>query len=99
MVATRLSGIQKDVLSLYRKILRGAVRKDRSTLASEKEQSFVSLRFNKSSTTSYAAAEFRKQAATAKRSNFKQIEYMIRKGEKQLKLMQMPGVKVVGGTS
>jgi len=97
MVA-RLSGIQRDVLSLYRKILRGALQKDRTTLGSEKH-SFASLRFNKSTTTCYAAAEFRKQAASVKRSNFKKIEYMIRKGEKQLKLMQMPGVKVVSGTS
>jgi hypothetical protein len=52
-----------------------------------------------STTTFYASREFRKQSATVKRSDFKKIEYMIRKGEKQLKLLRMPGVLKVEGKS
>jgi len=33
---------------------------------------------------------------SVRRSDFKRIEYKIRKGEKQLKLMKMPGVSLVG---
>jgi succinate dehydrogenase assembly factor 1 len=95
-MTTRLSGMQLEVLALYRTILREAVKKDRETvLASSKAADLLS---NPLTTSSYAAAEFRKQAAAAKRSDFKKIEYLIRKGEKQLKLLRMPGVKVVRGT-
>jgi succinate dehydrogenase assembly factor 1 len=104
----RLSGVQKDVLSLYRRVLRAAVEKDRSVAAAEAgDRLFVSMLQsrrrddhdrNQQTSTLYAAAEFRRQAASVKRSDFKKIEYMLRKGEKQIKLLQMPGVKVVGGT-
>ena len=101
----RLSGLQKDVLSLYRRVLREAAKKDRASLADKTASTktrFLALLFpGKQTTTStgYAASEFRRQAATASRSDIKKIEYMIRKGEKQVKLLQMPGVKVVGGAS
>mmetsp|Transcript_15312 Transcript_15312/g.21325 ORF Transcript_15312/g.21325 Transcript_15312/m.21325 type:complete len:108 (+) Transcript_15312:278-601(+) len=101
----RLSGLQKEVLSLYRIILREAVKKDRG--AGEEMGSTSLLRLlqaedddNSASTTvSYARSEFRKQAASVRRSDFKTIEYSLRKGHKQLKLLQMPGVKVVKGAS
>jgi hypothetical protein len=127
----RLSGLQQDVLSLYRRILREAMKKDRqgqprSTRSSirisdgkvkssdravdEDPMSFLSLRGTgdkdssvqqqrKSTTTAYAVAEFRKQALSVSRSEFKTIEYMIRKGEKQIKLLRMPGVTLVSGTN
>lgn len=108
----RHSGMQKNVFSLYRKILREAAKKDRTTTnnlqgnGNHHHVSFESL-LNKnhaitgnktSTTTSFAAAEFRRQALEVKRSDFQKIEYLIRKGEKQIKLLQMPGVKIVGGT-
>ena len=48
---------------------------------------------------SYARSEFRKQAKNVRKNDFKKIEYMIRKGHKQLKLLKMPGTKVVTGAS
>ena len=97
----KLSGLQKEVLSLYRKFLREAVKKDREAA----EGGFANLPMtallsggNSSTTTSYAREEFRRQAKAVRRSDFKGIEYRIRKGEKQVKLLQMPGVKVVSGT-
>lgn len=48
-------------------------------------------------TTSHARAEFRRQAESVRRSDFKTIEYKIRKGRKHVNLLQMDGVKVVSG--
>lgn len=95
----KLSGLQKDVLSLYRTILREAIRKDRE-LAEEELASLSAseLLAGNGTTTCYAREEFRRQAAAVKRSDFKGIEYRLRKGYKQVKLLKMPGVKVVGGT-
>ena len=95
--ARKLSGLQKDVLSLYRSLLRVAAQKDRAegqhipitTLLS-------SIGGAGETTTSHARAEFRRQCAEVKRSDFRTIEYLIRKGRKHVKLLQMPGVK---GTS
>lgn len=98
-MAKRLSGIQKQVLALYRSTLREAAKKDRMAHSSETESTFVSLLQQGTSTTSYAKAEFRKQTQQVKRSDFRKIEYMMRKGEKQLKVLKMPGTRVVTGAS
>lgn len=100
----RHSGLQKQVLALYRKILRVAVEKDRTAVATttfsvNAKQLLTTARHDKSSSTFYACQEFRRQANRVKRNDFKTIEYMIRKGEKQLKLLNMPGVQTVGGPS
>lgn len=108
----RLSGIQQDVISLYRRVLREAMKKDQregADSATSKPSPFLSLLGKakayvadtatlSSTTTAFASAEFRRQAATAKRSEFKKVEYMIRKGDKQIKLLRMPGVKVLSRT-
>lgn len=88
----RLSGMQKDVLALYRRVLRAAAAKDRQT---DKDTTFVRLLFHPSTTIRYAKAEFRRQSESTKKSDFKKIEYMIRKGDKHIKLLGMPGVKAV----
>jgi hypothetical protein len=113
------SGLQKQVLALFRSVLREARRKDLptginatvsgsgsigerasvSSAASNGSASFPLLLSDRSTTTSYASREFRKQASAVRRSDFKKIEYMIRKGEKQLKVLRMPGVLKVEGTS
>ena len=102
-----LSGLQKEVLALYRKVLREAHHKDCQALSTTKEQQRPSLAYllgrkrrqnDPSTTTRYAVEEFRRQAQSVKRSDFKRIEYLIRKGEKQVKLLQMPGVKHVLGS-
>ncbi len=140
----RLSGLQKDVLALYRSILRESIRKDRkvaSHLLSSSSSSATSQSqqqttptdatdeaaaaassphhhhqhhspFGRSmhsssadssesvaTTLDYARKKFRQEAAQVRRSDFKTIEYKIRKGRKQLELLKMPGVNVVGGAS
>ena len=96
----RHSGLQKEVFSLFRKILRVAAEKDRALLpASTRPQHFfVSVRNSENTSTAYACKEFRRQASQVKRSDFKRIEHMIRKGEKHLKLLKMPGVQNIRGT-
>jgi len=104
---SRLSGLQKEVLQLYRQILREAVKKDRklpitpSKSIENTQQALQSVNqlLSTRSSTSYARDEFRKQSAAVCRSDFKTIEYKIRKGRKQLQLLKMPGVDLVGGTS
>ena len=99
---SRLSGLQKDVLALYRSILREAIHKDRKTLPISDNNivpvnQLLSPFSGSSSSTSYARDRFRKEALAVRRSDFKTIEYKIRKGKKQLDLLKMPGVKLVGG--
>jgi hypothetical protein len=82
--ARKLSGLQKEVLALYRNILREAVKKDRDA-AVEGRIPVISL-FKASGvgkTSCYAREEFRRQAGTVRRSDFKAIEYRIRKGPKK----------------
>ena len=109
-MSKRISGVQRDVLACFRRVLRAAVSKDRklalaqqeigSSADSRKERPSVgALLQTSSSSTSYASKEFRRQAASTKRSDFKKIEYMLRKADKQIKLLSMPGVTVVTGTS
>jgi len=145
----RLSGLQKDVLALYRSILRESIRKDRkvashllsssssSSATSQSQQqttptdatdeaaaaassphhhhqhhspfgrsmhsssadSSESVATTSTTTLDYARKKFRQEAAQVRRSDFKTIEYKIRKGRKQLELLKMPGVNVVGGAS
>ena len=123
---SRLSGLQQDVLSLYRRILREAMKKDRTELKQRsldkfdettdisdsnyvQRKSFLELHRHDGekvsaastcpttplTTTAFAVIEFRKQALSVQRSDFKKIDYMIRKGDKQIKLLRMPGVKFV----
>ncbi|VEU33775.1 unnamed protein product [Pseudo-nitzschia multistriata] len=89
------SGIQKEVLALYRTLLREATKKDRMVAgkSSRRPASFTDLLFaNDSSSTAHARDEFRKQASRLRRNDFRTIEHKIRHGYKQIKLLQMPGV-------
>ena len=99
MSAKRLSGLQKDVISLYREILREAIKKDRNHAVNPSRNRFLNLLNRQESSVSYARLEFRKQSGSIKRSDFRTIEYSIRKGRKHLQLLKMPGVKVVGGST
>lgn len=95
---TKLSGLQREVLDLYRSILRESIRKDRKVVPMHRL--VHELLFSSSiTTTSYAKEQFRKESKSVRRADFKTIEYMIRKGKKQLQLLKMPGVYVVGGAS
>lgn len=100
MVVARISGVQKEVFALYRTVLREAKKKDREAMGSStKLVSLLRKNNTPATTTSYAASEFRRQAGAVKRSEFKRIEHKIRFGEKQVKLLRMPGVKVARGTT
>lgn len=73
------SGLQKQVLNLYRRCLRAA---------NKKEDSERSIKFVKE--------QFRKNSNEIDRKEFQRIEYYIRKGEKQLKVLSNPNVKGIG---
>ena len=83
--------VQKEVLALYRTLLREASKKDLKTTLPETP--FSSLLVASSSSTAHVREEFRNQASKVSRKDFRAIEYKIRHGYKQIKLLQMPGVK------
>ena len=89
------SGIQKEVLALYRTLLREATKKDRMAVATEAESLFTQFLFaddDSNYSTAHVRSEFRRQASKVSRKDFRTIEYKIRHGYKQIKLLQMPGV-------
>jgi hypothetical protein len=122
-----LSGLQRNVLSLYRSLLRISHQKDiaaakasnlpvciktdhdsgnKLSSASSPRMTFLSclqnnVTVNPSSTASthYTRQEFRRRAKSVRRTDLKTIEHMIRKGEKHIKLLKMPGVKVISSSS
>lgn len=71
----RLSGMQKQALSLYRGFLRAA----RSKPAEERRQ-----------IESVVSSEFRKNSKQVDRKNFIYIEYLLRRGNKQLDQLKSP---------
>ena len=89
------SGIQKEVLALYRTLLREASKKDRMAAAAKTDASFSKFLFAKGDnkfSTGHVRYEFRRQASKVSRKDFRAIEYKIRHGYKQIKLLKMPGV-------
>lgn len=71
----RLSGMQKQVLSLYRGFLRAA--RSKSAEDRLKIESIVS-------------AEFRRNSKQVDRKNFLYVEYLLRLGKKQLNQLKSP---------
>jgi len=72
------SGLQKQVLSLYRKCLRAAIAKPME---------------HRAEAVDFVRREFRQGAREVKRNQFRVIEFMIRSGEKQLKIWSRSGAK------
>ncbi|RAL42754.1 hypothetical protein DM860_009261 [Cuscuta australis] len=72
----QLSGMQKQVLSLYRQFLRAA----RSKPQKEERMQIKCL----------VSTEFRRNALEVDRKNFLYIEYLLRRGKKQLDLLKSP---------
>ncbi|KAJ7977399.1 succinate dehydrogenase assembly factor 1, mitochondrial [Quillaja saponaria] len=72
----RLSGMQKQVLSLYRGFLRAA--RSKSKEDRHKIESIIS-------------SEFRRNSKEVDHKNFIYIEYLIRRGRKQLDQLKDPG--------
>ncbi|KAJ4361510.1 hypothetical protein N0V85_009399 [Neurospora sp. IMI 360204] len=73
----RLSGLQKEVLGLYRKCLRECRKKPEATRAHFK---------------AFARTEFEKNIKVD-RKDFSAIEFLLRKGSRQLEMYASPGVK------
>ncbi|XP_051119442.1 uncharacterized protein LOC127243459 [Andrographis paniculata] len=71
----RLSGMQKQVLALYRGFLRAA--RSKPPEERSKIESFVS-------------SEFRLNSSQVDRKNFLYIEYLLRRGKKQLDQLKSP---------
>lgn len=79
--AARLSGLQRDVLSLYRKCLRAA-----RTKPAEKRHNFYA----------FARHEFEKNINMDKK-DFSTIEFMLRKGTRQLEIYEAPNITNIAG--
>ncbi|RAH46443.1 succinate dehydrogenase assembly factor 1 [Aspergillus aculeatinus CBS 121060] len=73
----RLSGLQREVLSLYRKCLREIRKKPVET-----RQNFKI----------YARTEFQKHMKISKK-DFNAIEYLLRKGHRQVEMYSSPGIR------
>lgn len=73
----RLSGLQREVLSLYRKCLRETRKKPPESRSNFKN---------------YARAEFQKHLSVNKK-DFGAIEYLLRKGHRQLEMYASPGIR------
>ncbi|KAL6315649.1 hypothetical protein AAG906_004820 [Vitis piasezkii] len=71
----KFSGMQKQVLGLYRGFLRAA--RSKSPEDRRRIESFVS-------------AEFRRNSKLVDRKNFLYIEYLLRRGKKQLEQLNSP---------
>ena len=112
----RRSGLQGDVLSLYRKLLRAARIKDATVTPVSSEvtstagpdtrldrndgstRAVNTIRSNPSSAHGGAMyqvvrTEFRGQALSIPRTDFRSIEHYLRFGHKKLKLLGMKGVQ------
>ncbi|KAK4888530.1 hypothetical protein LTR27_012591 [Elasticomyces elasticus] len=77
----RLSGLQKDVLVLYRRCLRAC-----RTKPSETRPNFEG----------FARREFAKNMAVDKK-DFGTIEFLLRKGNRQLEIYEQKGVRNIAG--
>ncbi|KAH7326518.1 hypothetical protein B0I35DRAFT_475159 [Stachybotrys elegans] len=73
----RLSGLQKEVLALYRLCLRESRKKPQNT---------------RSHFESFARSEMDKNRSIDKR-NFAAIEFLLRKGHRQLETYSAPGIR------
>jgi len=73
----RLSGLQREILSLYRKCLRETRKKP-----ADARPNFLR----------YAQSEFRQHQHHDKK-DYSAIEYMLRKGQRQLETYSSPGIR------
>ncbi|CCD45577.1 similar to complex 1 protein (LYR family) protein [Botrytis cinerea T4] len=75
----RLSGLQREVLALYRKCLRASRKKPAMKEARKHFEAYARLEFNKS--------------ITLDKKDFNTIEYLLRKGQRQVDMYSSPGIK------
>ena len=77
----RLSGLQRDVLSLYRQCVRAIKQKPETSQANFR---------------SFARREFEAHLHVDKK-DFGTVEFLLRKGQRQLELYKAPGIRNVRG--
>jgi hypothetical protein len=93
----RISGLQKDVFALYRALLRAARKKETEEVRNRLYNvGKNSNNFSHSTSSSIyfvilVRSEFREEAKSVDRNDFRTIEHMLRYGHKQKKLLEMPG--------
>ncbi|KAJ5224139.1 hypothetical protein N7468_008681 [Penicillium chermesinum] len=75
----RLSGLQREVLSLYRQCLRHIRQKPEESRGNFKR---------------FARAEFQKNLSVSKK-DFSTIEYLLRRGRRQLETYASPGIRSI----
>ena len=105
------SGLQKEVISLYRRLLRTCRVKDLETQAgtgsssdtSRMNKNNITIPFleslNHSSTSIFAMRQkFRKQCMEMSKRDHARIEHGIRQGEKYIKMMKMSGVRGISSS-
>ena len=99
---TKQSGLQKQVLGLYRTLLRTShnvsKRGDDNTITNTNNtntntNTFRESIFDKTSTVYAVKNKFRKKATSLNKRDLDRIEYNIRQGEKYVKTLEMNGVK------
>lgn len=77
----RLSGLQRDVLALYRRCLRAARLKPTA---------------NRPNFEAFARREFARNI-TVDKKDFSAIEFLLRKGHKQLEIYEAPNIRNIAG--
>lgn len=75
----RSSGLQHQVLSLYRKTLKAARKKD--------------IEYKCNDSCEFVRDSFRFNATDVCRTDFRTIEFLMRQGEKKLKLLSNPSTR------
>lgn len=84
------SGLQKQVISLYRQLLRTCRAKDSAT---QNDINPFMHSLKDSSTSTFAIRKkFRNQAMEVRKRDIDRIEHHIRQGEKYMKMLKMGGV-------
>ncbi|KAK6334152.1 hypothetical protein TWF696_002654 [Orbilia brochopaga] len=75
---SRYTGLQREVLALYRRCLRAAARKPADSRSHFK---------------TFVTREFRRYAAEVDRKDFDTIEFLLRRGNRQLEVYGDPNIK------
>lgn len=87
------SGLQKEVIALYRKILRTCHAKDKSTKGAPDTPFLQSLSGTSTETTlSAMRTKFRKHSGELSSRDHLRIEHHIRQGKKYIKMLNMEGI-------
>ncbi len=80
--AIKYSGLQKEVFSVYRQIIREAAKKEDPVV----RQGIIDL----------ARKQFKDKSKNIRKTDYQTIEHSIRDARKKIKLIQMPGFRGVG---